>query len=118
METILANFLFVLRVNEIPNKTFTLDSHRPFICSEGVKSFINISWYFLYSTGNIQPDLFCYDGPLKRDKDFEKVLYTVLKSCKKYKNHKASHASTIPLSGDSNLAGWSPKYNVKPTFLV
>jgi hypothetical protein len=26
------NFLFVLRVNEIPNKTFILDSHRPFIC--------------------------------------------------------------------------------------
>jgi hypothetical protein len=35
METIIlvVNFLFGLRVNEIPNKTFILDSHRPFICS-------------------------------------------------------------------------------------
>ncbi len=32
METIV-NFLFGLRVNEIPNKTFLLDSHRPSICS-------------------------------------------------------------------------------------
>jgi hypothetical protein len=27
------NFLFGLRVNEIPNKTFILDSHQPSICS-------------------------------------------------------------------------------------
>ncbi len=30
---LVANFLFGLRVNEIPNKTFILDSHWPFICS-------------------------------------------------------------------------------------
>jgi len=30
---LVVNFLFGLRVNEIPNKTFTLESHRPFICS-------------------------------------------------------------------------------------
>jgi len=27
------NFLFGLRVNEIPNKTFMLDSYQPIICS-------------------------------------------------------------------------------------
>ncbi len=30
---LVVNFLFSLRVNEIQNKTFILDSHRPFICS-------------------------------------------------------------------------------------
>jgi hypothetical protein len=30
---LVVNFLFGLRVNEIPNMTFILDSHRPFICS-------------------------------------------------------------------------------------
>ncbi len=30
---LVVNFLFGLRVNEILNKTFLLDSHRPFICS-------------------------------------------------------------------------------------
>jgi hypothetical protein len=30
---LVVNLLFGLRVNEIPNKTFILDSHRPFICS-------------------------------------------------------------------------------------
>jgi hypothetical protein len=29
---LVVNFLFGLRVNEIPNKTFILDSHQPFIC--------------------------------------------------------------------------------------
>jgi hypothetical protein len=29
------NFLFGFRVNEIPNETFILDSHQPFICSAG-----------------------------------------------------------------------------------
>ncbi len=35
METIIpvVNFLFGLTVNEIPNKTFILDAHRPSICS-------------------------------------------------------------------------------------
>jgi hypothetical protein len=35
METInpCSQFLICLRVNEIPNKTFILDSHRPFLCS-------------------------------------------------------------------------------------
>ncbi len=31
-------FLFCVRVNEIPNETFILDSHRPFICSVAVFS--------------------------------------------------------------------------------
>ncbi len=30
---LVVNFLFGLRVNEIPDKTLILDSHRPFICS-------------------------------------------------------------------------------------
>jgi hypothetical protein len=30
---LVVNFLFALRVNEIPNKTFILDSHRLFLCS-------------------------------------------------------------------------------------
>jgi hypothetical protein len=30
---LVVNFLFGLRENEIPNKTFILDSHLPFICS-------------------------------------------------------------------------------------
>ncbi len=30
---LVVNFLFALRVNEIPNKTFILDSHWPFLCS-------------------------------------------------------------------------------------
>jgi hypothetical protein len=30
---LVVNFLFGWRVNEIPNKTFILDSHRPSICS-------------------------------------------------------------------------------------
>jgi hypothetical protein len=30
---LVVNFLFGLRVNEIQNKTFILDSHQPFICS-------------------------------------------------------------------------------------
>ncbi len=33
---LLVIFLFAFRVNETPNKTFILDSHRPFICSAGV----------------------------------------------------------------------------------
>jgi hypothetical protein len=32
---LVVNFLFSLRVNEIPNKTFILDSHQSFICSAG-----------------------------------------------------------------------------------
>jgi hypothetical protein len=37
---LVVNFLFALRVNEIPNKTFLLDSHRPFLCSVVVTSML------------------------------------------------------------------------------
>ncbi len=114
---LVVNFLFGLRVNEIPNKTFILDSHRPFICSE-VQSFINISWYFYTQQAifRLQPDLICYDSPLKRGKDFKKEHKKVLLI---WKSWSVSCNLTIQLSGDSNLAGfWSPKYNVEPTFLV
>jgi hypothetical protein len=32
---LVVDFSFGLRVNEIPNKTFLLNSPRPFICSDG-----------------------------------------------------------------------------------
>jgi hypothetical protein len=47
--TLVVNFLFGLRVNEILNKTFILDSHQPFICSVGEAQSIDWcyqSWYF------------------------------------------------------------------------
>jgi len=44
METInpCRQFLFCLRVNEIPNKTFILESQRPFICSAGLPDVPNV----------------------------------------------------------------------------
>jgi hypothetical protein len=36
-----SQFLIWLRVHEILNKTFILDSHQPFICSVGEAQFID-----------------------------------------------------------------------------
>ena len=60
---LVVNFLFGLRVNEIPNKTFILDSHRPFIynvhCPNSGPHFTPYRTYttvaFLYREKNSAP---------------------------------------------------------------
>ncbi len=58
---LVVSFLFVLRVNEIPKKTFIFDYHRPFTCSVQLKKpdvffsheyfFRSLSWIIAWDSG-------------------------------------------------------------------